>query len=262
MTNTIITIIGMALLFVMTTIGASMVFLFKDKISEKANSLILGFAAGVMIAASVWSLLIPSIEGSEHLGTFSFLPAVIGFILGGVFLVLIDKTVPHFHVGANEEEGIKSTISKPMKMFLAVTIHNIPEGLAVGFAFGAAAVLGETSAYLSALGLAIGIGIQNLPEGLAVALPLSVSTGSRKKAFLFGMGSGLVEPISALIGFLLASVLTVIQPYLLAFSAGAMVFVVVEDLIPDAKISEHSHVGTWGVMLGFAIMMILDVALG
>ena len=255
------TIVGVSFIFLMTTLGASFVFFMKKDVSPKANAVILGLAAGIMIAASIWSLLLPSIDQSSQLGKLSFLPASIGFVAGGLFLVVIDKIVPHFHAGVGQEEGLKNHLSKSSKMFLAVTIHNVPEGLAVGFAFGAALASKDPAALLSALGLAIGIGIQNVPEGFAVALPLRPEYG-KTKAFLFGMGSGAVEPVAAVIGIFLAATLSQIQPYLLSFAAGAMIFVVVEDLIPDAKISEYSHLGTWGVMAGFVIMMILDVALG
>lgn len=257
----LITVIGIIFTFLMTTLGATFVLFLKKDVSEKANAVILGFAAGIMIAASVWSLLLPSIDASEGLGKLSFLPATIGFLVGGLFLVLIDKIVPHFHNGTKQEEGLKSSLSRSSKMFLAVTIHNIPEGLAVGFAFGAAIANGDSASFLAALGLSIGIGIQNIPEGFAVALPMRTEVGN-KKAFLFGMGSGAVEPVAAIIGLFLASYLSILQPYFLSFAAGAMIFVVVEDLIPDAKLSEYSHLGTWGVMAGFIIMMILDVALG
>ncbi len=230
MSATAMTALGFCIIFVATTAGAALVFFFKGELSGKLNTLFLGFASGVMVAASVWSLLIPSIEGAEETyGSLSFLPAVIGFLLGGAFLVLIDKLVPHFHKGTNEEEGLKSHLKKPAKLFLAVTIHNIPEGLAVGFAFGAAA-LGEQGAFVSALGLAVGMAIQNFPEGAAVSLPMKTATGSRGKAFLYGMGSGAVEPVFA--------------------------------VIPDAHLSEHPHFGTWGAMLGFVVMMALDVAFG
>lgn len=263
MSNTAITLLGISFIFIMTTIGAALVFFFKKDISPKANTLFLGFASGVMIAASVWSLLIPSIEDAqEGYGILNWLPAALGFLIGGVFLVLLDKAVPHFHSATNAEEGPHTSLKKSTKLFLAVMIHNIPEGLAVGFAFGAALAGQGSAGYISALGLALGIGIQNLPEGAAVSLPMKVSTGSRLKAFLYGMGSGAVEPVSAIIGLVLASALSVIQPWLLAFAAGAMVFVVAEDLIPEAKLEEHPHLGTWGVMLGFAVMMVLDVALG
>ena len=263
MSATAMTALGFCIIFVATTAGAALVFFFKGELSGKLNTLFLGFASGVMVAASVWSLLIPSIEGAgETYGALSFLPAVIGFLLGGAFLVLIDKLVPHFHKGTNEEEGLKSHLNKSAKLFLAVTIHNIPEGLAVGFAFGAAAALGEEGAFVSALGLAVGMAMQNFPEGAAVSLPMKTATGSRGKAFLYGMGSGAVEPVFAVVGYFLAANLTAAQPWFLAFAAGAMIFVVVEDLIPDAHLSEHPHFGTWGAMLGFVVMMALDVALG
>lgn len=262
MNGTVMTIIGFSILFVMTTAGSALVYIFKSN-SPKATTLFLGFASGIMISASVWSLLIPSIDQAKEImgENLAFLPAVIGFILGGLFLVLLDKIVPHFHSATGEEEGIKTSMSKPMKMLLAVTLHNIPEGLAVGFAFGAASTSGDPTAYVSALGLAIGIGLQNFPEGAAVSLPMHSSLGSKHKAFACGAFSGIVEPVFAVVGFFLASALTIAQPWLLALSAGAMVFVVVEDLIPEAHFGDHPHLGTWGIMIGFAVMMVLDVAL-
>ena len=262
MSRTLITVIGFTIIFLATALGSGLVFLLKKDISEKANAIFLGFAAGIMTAASVWSLLIPSLEGASSWGVWSFVPAAVGFVVGGLFLILLDKLIPHSHWGIDKEEGPVVSLHKPMKMFLAVTIHNIPEGLSVGFAFGAAAVMATNDALFGALGLAIGIAVQNFPEGAAVALPLAKALGSKKKAFLYGAMSGIVEPASALAGYFLASVLTVAQPWLLAFSAGAMIFVVAEDLIPDAKIDGHSHLGTWGIMAGFVIMMVLDVALG
>ncbi len=263
MDQTLIVAIGISVIFVMTTLGSALVFFFKKEISPKVNTLFLGFASGIMIAASVWSLLIPALEDAEGAwGSWSFVPAAVGFLLGGLFLVLLDKLVPHFHRGTNEVEGPRSSLKKSTKLFLAVMIHNIPEGLAVGFAFGGALVGGEAGGLTAALGLAIGIGIQNFPEGAAVSLPMKGVTGSRSKAFFYGMGSGAVEPVSAVLGLLLATALTSIMPWLLAFAAGAMIFVVAEDLIPDAKLNEHPHLGTWGVMVGFVLMMILDVALG
>ncbi len=262
MSTTAIIVIGFCITFVMTAIGSAVVFFFKGDISPKVNTLFLGFASGVMTAACVWSLLIPSIDQAEaNYGSLKFIPAVAGFIIGGLFLVLLDKAVPHFHKGTSEEEGPHVALTRPAKLFLAVTIHNIPEGLAVGFAFGAAAAGGE-AAYIAALGLAIGIGIQNLPEGAAVALPMKNATGSRSKAFLYGAGSGVVEPVFAVIGYFLAASLTTVLPYLLAFAAGAMFFVVAEDLIPDSKLDAHPHLGAWAAMAGFALMMVLDVALG
>ena len=262
MDHVILTVIGFSIIFIATTLGAALVFFFTKDVPEKMNTLFLGFAAGIMIAASVWSLLIPSIEQSESMGKWSFVPAAVGFILGGLFLVVLDKVVPHFHKGLNYEEGPKVRLKKSAKLFLAMTIHNIPEGLAVGFAFGAARFIGTVAANLSALGLAVGIAIQNFPEGAAVALPLKRETGGAGKAFLFGAGSGAVEPVAAVLGYFLATSIAVAQPWLLAFAAGAMVFVVAEDLIPDAKLTENPHLGTWGVMAGFVVMMILDVALG
>lgn len=258
-----ITIIGFTIIFLATTSGSAMVYLFTHDIPKHVNATILGFAAGVMIAASVWSLLIPSIETAEATyGIWSWIPAAIGFLLGGLFLVLLDHLLPHFHIGTGHEEGPHVRVHKSTRLFLAVTIHNIPEGLAVGLAFGAAAVSGEPGAYYAALGLAIGMAIQNFPEGAAIALPMKVATRSKHKAFLFGMSSGTVEPLAAIVGYVLASEVAMLHPWMLGFAAGAMLFVVAEDLIPDSNISEYPHAGTWGVMLGFVIMMILDVALG
>lgn len=256
------TILGISIIFIATTLGSTLVYFFKKDISKKTNTLFLGFASGIMIAASIWSLLIPSIEGASSYGKFSIVPAALGFIIGGVFLVVLDKIIPHFHPGVGVEEGIKSNLKKSLKLFFAVTLHNIPEGLAVGFAFGAAKASGDMGAYYSALGLAIGIAIQNFPEGAAVSLPMKAETNSNTKAFLYGTASGVVEPISAIIGFFLASQLITLQPWFLAFAAGAMIFVVAEDLIPDAKMDENPHLGTWALMFGFVIMMVLDVILG
>lgn len=255
------TILGIAFIFAMTTAGSAFVFFFKNDISKKVNTVFLGFASGIMLAASVFGLLIPAVEGASSWGVWSFVPALIGFFIGGLFLMVLDHVVPHMHK-TGLEEGPKTELNKSIKMFLAVTLHNIPEGLAVGFAFGAAAAIGESAAYISALGLAIGIGIQNLPEGAAVSLPMKNVTGNKGKAFLFGAGSGSVEPIFAVIGYFLAACISVLQPWLLAFAAGAMIFVVAEDLIPDAKLEENPHLGTWGVMIGFGLMMVLDIALG
>lgn len=258
-----LTILGFTLIFLATTAGSALVYLFSHDIPKRTNAIILGFAAGVMIAASVWSLLIPSIEAAEvTFGTWSWLPATIGFLLGGLFLVILDHLLPHFHPGTGHEEGPHVKVHKSTRLFLAVTIHNIPEGLAVGLAFGAAAVSGDPGAHYAALGLAIGMSIQNFPEGAAIALPMKVATGSKHKSFLFGMASGAVEPLAAIAGYILASQVAILQPWMLGFAAGAMIFVVAEDLIPDSNINEYPHSGTWGVMFGFAIMMILDVALG
>lgn len=261
MDGTLLTVAGFALIFVATTLGAALVFFFKNDVSDSLNAVFLGCAAGIMIAASVWSLLIPAIEGASCYGTWSFAPAAAGFLIGGLFLVFLDKCVSRFYSGNKGESGLTADFKKPLKMFLAMTIHNIPEGLAVGFAFGAAAG-GNQAALFSAFGLAFGIAIQNFPEGAAVSLPLKKVTGGNLRAFLFGAGSGAVEPVAAILGYFLASTLTVAQPWLLSFAAGAMIFVVAEDIIPDAKSEKYPHLGTWGVMAGFAIMMALDVALG
>lgn len=261
MTAVGITILGISSIFLMSVLGSSLVYFFKKDISPKLNTLILGFASGIMIAASIWSLLIPSIDITISHGKIGWIPASVGFILGGLFLVLLDKVVPHTHKGRDQTEGPNIELKRSTKLFLAVTIHNIPEGLAVGFAFGAAASIDNTLGMVAALGLAIGISIQNLPEGAAVTLPLRNVTKSRHKAFLLGVSSAAVEPIFATIGYFLAAYIASLQPWLLAFAAGAMIFVVVEDLIPETQISEHSHIGTWALIFGFVLMMILDVAL-
>lgn len=262
MTHTFSTIFGICFIFIMTTLGAALVYCFRKGISEKVNSIFLGFASGIMIAASVWSLLIPSMDMSEEWGKLSFLPAAIGFLLGGLFLVILDEAVPHLHQGTKCEEGPHSRLKKSTKLFLAVTMHNIPEGLSVGFAFGAAASVGSDAAFLAALGLAVGIGIQNFPEGAAVALPMKMATGSSNRSFLMGMGSGAVEPVAAVLGYFLAAQMQALQPWLLSFAAGAMIFVIAEDLIPSMKLDNKSHAAVWGLMFGFVLMMALDVALG
>lgn len=254
MGNVGITIIGFAFVFFMTVLGAAVVFCFKKEIPQGVHKFLLGLAAGVMIAASVWSLLIPSMQQSSRFGNFSFVPAAVGIMLGGLFLVALDKYLP---LKSKQDQDNK----KAMRLFFAVTLHNIPEGLAVGFAFGAASLVGTTAAYLSALGLAIGIGVQNFPEGAAISLPMKTAIGNNKKAFLWGAASGLVEPIASTLGFFLSASIVVLQPWLLAFAAGAMLFVTVQDLLPDAT-ADKSAIGTWGFVLGFMAMMILDVALG
>lgn len=262
-----ITILGIGILALSTPLGAAMIFFFRDRIPPKLNTIFLGFAAGVMIAASIWSLLNPAIEQSSSWGAFAFVPAAGGFILGGLFLLLIDHLIPHFHSATNEEEGISTkTLKRSWKLFLAMTIHNIPEGLSVGFAFGVALAVrnqaNPTVTILGALALSIGISIQNFPEGASVSLPMADVLGSRKKAFGMGLLSGIVEPIFAIVGLFVASSLTAAMPWLLAFAAGAMMYVVAEELIPGAHIDKFEHLGTFGVMAGFVIMMILDVALG
>lgn len=260
MDGVLLTVFGFSVIFIATTAGAALVFFVKKEISEKASVLFLGFAAGIMLAASVWSLLIPSIESAADYGRLNFLPAAFGLVAGGLFLVVTDRLVPRLDLGFQSSDTELSY--KSAKMFIAITVHNIPEGLAVGFAFGAAAVVGTAEAFAMATGLAVGIAIQNFPEGAAVSLPLKRVTESRVKAFLYGSLSGVVEPFAAVIGYYLASTLVPAQPWFLSFAAGAMIFVVAEDLIPDAKYSKSPHLGTWGVIAGFTVMMTLDVLLG
>ncbi len=254
--------LGILIPFLGTSLGAACVYLIKDKLNNRLEKLLLGFASGVMIAASIWSLLIPSIDMAESEGVISWLPAALGFILGVLFLLLLDYVVPHLHKDASVSEGPKSKLSKITKLVLAVTLHNVPEGMAVGVVF--AGVLAENSIVTlsGAIALSIGIAIQNFPEGAIISLPLKAEGKSKNKAFLYGVASGIVEPIGAILTILLASIIAPILPYLLAFAAGAMIYVVVEELIPDSKSGDHSNLTVIGVTFGFVLMMILDVALG
>ena len=253
---------GLLIPFIGTTLGSGMVFLLKNNIKQSVEKLLLGFASGVMIAASVWSLLIPAIEMSEQQGKVGWLAPAIGFLLGMVFLLALDSIIPHMHLDKEKPEGMKSKLKKTTMLVLAVTLHNIPEGMAVGVTF-AGALLGNTGITMtSALALAIGIAIQNFPEGAIISMPLKSEGVSKGKAFAYGALSGIVEPIAAIITILLTELVVPILPYLLAFAAGAMIYVVVEELIPESQMGEHSNIGTVGVALGFVIMMILDVALG
>ena len=246
-----------------TALGASMVFFFKT-INKKILNSMLGFAAGVMIAASVWSLLIPAIEMAEARGSIPWLPAVIGFLSGGAFLLVIDKILPHLHLGLSidKAEGIKTTWQRSVLLVLAITLHNIPEGLAVGVAFGALANNPDTGLLAGAIALALGIGLQNFPEGAAVSIPLRREGFSRLKAFNYGQLSGVVEPIAGIIGAYLVLTIEPLLPYALSFAAGAMIFVVVEELIPESQAGNETDLSSIGAMLGFATMMLLDVALG
>lgn len=249
-----------------TALGAALVFFFK-KINKRVLNAMLGFAAGVMIAASFWSLLSPSIEMAEDLGQIAWLTAAIGFLSGGAFLFLIDKLLPHLHMGldTSEAEGIKTSWQRSVLLVLAITLHNIPEGLAVGVAFGAVAYGLPSASIGGAVALAIGIGLQNFPEGAAVSIPLRREGFSRSKAFVYGQASGLVEPISGVIGAFAVISMRTMLPYALAFAAGAMIYVVVEELIPEAQQGDgnsKTDIATIGSMIGFAVMMILDVALG
>ena len=254
--------IGLLIPFVGTVLGSSMVYLLKDKINPKVQKLLFGFASGVMVAASVWSLLIPSMEMSVEQGGNGWLPAGLGFLLGVAFLLVLDKVVPHEHALDSKHEGPQSKASKRTMLTLAVTIHNIPEGMAVGVVLAGALAGQTTITTMGALALAIGIALQNFPEGAIISLPLKTAGNSKHKAFLSGVLSGVVEPIAGLVTVLLASFITPILPYVLSFAAGAMIYVVVEELIPDSQDGQHSDWGTIGVALGFVLMMVLDVALG
>ena len=247
----------------MTALGASVVFFVKT-INNKLLNTMQGFAAGVMIAASFWSLLAPAIEFSERAGNIAWLPATIGFLSGGIFIRLLDIVIPHLHPKAREGhqlEGPQTNLKKSTLLFLAITLHNIPEGLALGVAFGSV-VNGNTAMLMGAIGLAIGIGIQNIPEGAALSLPIHGEGKSKWRAFNLGQGSAIVEPIAACIGAFAVLLITPLLPYALSFAAGAMIFVVVEELIPESQSGDNTDLATLGLMVGFAIMMILDVALG
>lgn len=252
--------IGIMIPFIGTTLGSACVFFMRNQLNMKIQKLLLGFASGVMIAASVWSLLIPAIDLSEGLRNFAFLPAAIGFLLGMFFLLMLDKTVPHMHLDY-KEEGKKSNLSKTTMLVLAVTMHNIPEGMAVGVVF-AGMLNGDAHISLTAaVALSLGIAIQNFPEGAIISMPLRSEGAKKGQAFLYGTLSGIVEPFAAFITILLSSYILPILPGLLAFAAGAMMYVVVEELIPEASQGEHSNIATIGFALGFVLMMILDVAL-
>ncbi len=254
--------LGLAIPFLGTTLGATMVFLMKKEMNKKVEKILLGFASGVMIAASVWSLLIPSIEMAETQGKVAWIPAAIGFLLGIVFLLVLDSVVPHMHLESEKSEGMKSKLKKTTMMVFAVTLHNIPEGMAVGVTFAGALAQNAGITMAGAFALAVGIAIQNFPEGAIISMPLKSEGVSKPKAFLYGTLSGIVEPIGAIITILLTNAVVPILPYLLSFAAGAMIYVVVEELIPESQAGEHSNIGTIGVAIGFTIMMILDVALG
>ena len=254
--------VGLLIPFLGTTIGAATVFLMKNEMNAKVEKLLLGFASGVMIAASVWSLIIPSIEMAEEQGTPAWIPAAVGFLLGILFLLVLDIIIPHIHLNTDKPEGIKAKLKKTTMLVFAVTLHNIPEGMAVGVTF-AGALLGNTGITLAgAFALAIGIAIQNFPEGAIISMPLKAEGMSKTRAFLYGALSGIVEPASAIITILLTNLVVPILPYLLSFAAGAMIYVVVDELIPESQSGEHSNIAVIGVAIGFVLMMVLDVALG
>ena len=253
---------GTGFTFFMTMCGAAMVFFFKKSPKQSIQRIFLGFAAGVMIAASVWSLLIPAIERAQEAGQIGWIPAAGGFVLGIAFLMLMDALLPHLHPGADSPEGLSSSLKRTTLLVLSVTLHNIPEGMAVGLAFAAAAQEGDAASFSAAAALALGMGIQNFPEGAAVSLPLRKEGCSVWRSFAYGSLSGLVEFVFGVLVVLIAGSVTPLMPWMLSFAAGAMMYVVVEELIPEAHLGEHSHTGTLGVMAGFIVMMILDVALG
>ena len=246
---------GLMIPFLGTTLGAGMVFFMKGSMNQKLEKMLLGFAAGVMIAASVWSLLIPSIEMTEQAGGIAWIPACVGFLLGMIFLLLLDSVIPHLHLDSDKPEGPKTKLGKS-------AMHNIPEGMAVGVTF-AGVLIGNTGITLSgAFALALGIAIQNFPEGAIISMPLCSLGVSKKRAFLYGVLSGLVEPVGAMLTILLTGIIVPFLPYFLSFAAGAMIYVVVEELIPESQMGEHTNIATIGVAVGFTLMMVLDVALG
>lgn len=254
--------LGLLIPFAGTALGAAMVFFLKNEMNIRLEKFLLGFAAGVMVAASVWSLIIPGIEMSETSGMPGWIPAVGGFLAGILFLLLLDTFVPHLHLDSEEPEGVKSGLGKSTMLFFAVTLHNIPEGMAVGVVFAGFLADNIAISLSGAFALSIGIAIQNFPEGAIISMPVRSSGISRIKAFLYGAASGAVEPVAAIITVLLSQILIPVMPFLMAFAAGAMFYVVVEELIPESQAGAHSNIGTIGAAIGFALMMALDTALG
>ena len=254
--------LGILIPFIGTTLGASLVLFMKNELSSRLQKTLLGFASGVMMAASVWSLLIPAIEQAEEAGGIGWFPAAVGFLAGIGFLLLMDTLIPHLHQYSDEAEGLPSKLKKDSMLFLAVVLHNVPEGMAVGVVFAGMLAGNESISVTAALALAVGIAIQNFPEGAIVSMPLRPQGTRRGSAFVYGMASGAVEPLAALVTILLTELLVPILPYLLAFAAGAMIYVVVEELIPELQEGGHSNIGIIGVAVGFVLMMVLDVALG
>ena len=255
-------VIGLLIPLLGTMLGSAFVFLMRDEMSVRLQKWLLGFASGVMVAASVWSLLIPSMAMEEGSGKWSVVPAAVGFLLGMGFLLLIDVLTPHLHIGTDKPEGLRTHLSRTAMLALAVTIHNLPEGMAVGVVF-AGASSGDTPITLtSALAVAVGIAIQNIPEGAIISMPMRAAGNSRHRSFLIGSLSGAVEPVGAVAVVLLASLLMPVLPYMLAFAAGAMFYVVIEELIPEASSGQHSNLSTIGFSVGFVLMMVLDVVMG
>lgn len=255
-------IIGLLIPFIGTALGSACVLFMRGNLNRQVQRALTGFAAGVMVAASVWSLLIPSMDQSEHMGKFAFVPAVVGFLLGIAFLLLLDMVIPHLHMNAQKAEGPKSHLARTTMMVLAVTLHNIPEGMAVGVVYAGFVTGSVPITAGGALALSLGIAIQNFPEGAIISMPLHAEGKSKFKAFLDGTLSGVVEPVAGLITILAAGLVVPVLPYLLSFAAGAMLYVVVEELIPEMSEGEHSNIGVIMFSVGFALMMALDVALG
>jgi ZIP family zinc transporter len=260
MTTTLV--IGLLIPLLGTMLGSAFVFLMKDEMSARVQKSLLGFASGVMVAASVWSLLIPAIEMEADSGKLSVVPAAIGFLLGMGFLLLLDELTPHLHVGSDTPEGPRSRLSRTVMLALAVTIHNLPEGMAVGVVFAGAEQGAAGLSLASAVAVSLGIAIQNVPEGAIISMPMRAEGNSKWRSFMIGSLSGAVEPVGAIAVLLLASLLMPIMPYMLAFAAGAMFYVVVEELIPEASEGEHSNLSTIGFAIGFVLMMVLDVVMG
>ena len=248
--------------FAGTVLGSSFVFLTRDKVSSRVQNALLGFAAGVMVAASVWSLIIPAIDLSQHLDKLSWMPSAVGILLGMLFLLTLDSLVPHMHPTGDSAEGLQSKLGRRPMLMLAVTLHNIPEGMAVGAVIAGAMQGNSGITIAAALALAVGMAIQNIPEGAIISLPLRADGASRRKSFGYGALSGIVEPLSAALMILLFEHISPLLPYLWAFSAGAMLYVVVEELVPETQRGEHSNIGTIAFAIGFIIMMVLDVSLG
>jgi len=254
--------LGLLIPFLGTVIGSAFVFMMRNGMSDHVQKSLLGFASGVMVAASVWSLIIPSIEMCDDMGKWSVLPAAVGFLLGVFFLLLIDDLTPHLHIGTNKPEGPRSYLSRTAMLSLAVTIHNLPEGMAVGVVFAGAEQGSAGISIASALAVSLGIAIQNIPEGAIISMPMCAAGNSKWRSFMIGSMSGIVEPLGGLLVVLLASAITPVLPYMLAFAAGAMLYVVIEELIPEASSGEHSNFSAIGFAIGFVLMMILDVVMG
>ena len=255
-------LLGILIPFAGTALGSGMVFFMKKEMNGRLQKLLLGFASGVMIAASVWSLLIPALDMSEESGGIAWFPAAAGFLLGMGFLLMLDTLTPHLHFTEAKPEGMPAHLKKTTMLVLAVTLHNIPEGMAVGVTFAGAMTENAMMTLTGAFALSVGIAIQNFPEGAIISMPLKGQGLSKTRAFIYGTLSGIVEPAAAFLTILLTGLVVPLLPYLLSFAAGAMIYVVVEELIPEAQTGEHSNIGTIGVAVGFTLMMILDVALG